>query len=239
MIDLFIRKLRARHALSPDEEQALRDAKWTPRRYERHQTIIRAGDELDHSLMLMSGFSLRAKMAADGQRQIVEINVAGDFVDLHGFILKRLDHEIVAAGRCDIAAIPHSELLRITERFDRLSRMLWFQTLVDASIHREWMLALGKKRSRSRIAQLFCEMHVRLKMVGLTGNGGYSLPFNQLELADITGMTSVHLNRCLRELREAGLVAYRGGQVELLDFAGLARAAQFDDNYLYIGPHEV
>ena len=238
-IDLFIRKLRARHDLSRDEESALRSIKWSERRFERHELLVRQGQELDHSMLLLSGFAVRAKIAADGSKQIVETNIAGDFIDLHGFILRRLEHEISAASRCDVALAPHAELKRVTDAMPRLTRVLWFQTLVDAAIHREWMLVLGKKRSRSRIAQFFCEMYARLKIVGLTSNGGYALPFNQQELADITGMTAVHLNRCLKELRDAGLVTYRHGQVELHDPAGLTRNAQFDPTYLHLGGHDI
>jgi len=238
-IDLFIRKLRARHDLTKDEEAALRGMRWDERRFERHQIMVRTGEELDHSMLLMSGFAVRSKLAADGARQIVETNVAGDFIDLHGFILKRLEHEITAASRCSIARVPHTELQRVTENCPRLARTLWFQTLVDAAIHREWMLVLGKKRGRSRVAQLFCEMHTRLKIVGLTRDSGYALPFSQTELADITGMTPVHLNRCLRELRDAGLVTYRSGEVELHDVAGLARDAQYDEAYLHLGRHDL
>jgi CRP-like cAMP-binding protein len=239
MIDLFIGKLRARHELSVDEEDALRGMRWSERRFERNQVMVRNGEELDHSMLLLSGFAVRSKLAGDGARQIVETNIAGDFIDLHGFILKRLEHEISAASQCDIALAPHEELRRVTDALPRLGRVLWFQTLVDAAIHREWMLVLGKKRSRARIAQFFCEMHSRLELVGLTSTEGYDLPFSQEELADITGMTPVHLNRCLKELRDSGLVTFRNGRVDLHNLDGLRREAQFDPAYLHIGPHEI
>ncbi len=238
-LDLFINKLHARHDLSGEEEAALRGMRWAERHYERNQVMVRAGEELQFSMLLLTGFALRCKYAADGARQILETNIAGDFIDLHGFILHRLEHEISAASRCDVALAPHPELRRVTERFPRLTRVLWFQTLVDAAINREWTLVLGKKRSRARVAQFFCEMHARLKIVGQTSNGGYALPFNQQELADITGMTPVHLNRCLKELRDAGLVTYRNGQVELHDLPGLKRDAQFDPAYLHLGGHDI
>jgi CRP-like cAMP-binding protein len=238
-IELFIRKLRARHDLSREEESALRKMEWMERRFERNQVMVHSGEELQHSMLLMSGFALRCKFAADGARQIIEINLAGDFIDLHGFILQRLEHEIIAASRCEIATVPHPELKRITEEFPRLTRVLWFQTLVDAAIHREWMLVLGKKRSRSRVAQLFCEMQARMHIVGLPSDEGYSLPFSQQDLADITGMTPVHLNRCLKELRDANLVTYRNGRVDLHDLERLARDAQFDPAYLHLGPHHL
>jgi len=238
-IDLFVLKLRARHGLAGDEEQALRTIHWSERHFDRNEIMVRGADELHFSMLLLEGFVLRSKIASDGTRQIVETNVPGDFVDLHGFILKRLEHEISAASRCHVALAPHDELRRITERFPRLTRVLWFQTLVDASIHREWMLVLGKKRSRSRVAQFFLEMQARLDIVGLTDSGDYCLPFSQQELADITGMTPVHLNRCLKELRDGGLVTFRGGRVELHDAARLARDAQFDRGYLHIGMHEI
>lgn len=238
-IELFVRKLRGRHDLSGEEEAALRKMSWQHRRFERNQVIVQSDVELENSMLLLSGFVFRCKFTADGTRQIVETNLAGDFIDLHGFILQRLEHDIVAASRCEIATVPHSDLRKIMEDFPRLTRVLWFQTLVDASIHREWMLVLGKKRSRTRVAQLFCEMYTRLKLVGMAGDSNFSLPFSQQELSDITGMTPVHLNRCLRELRDAGLVTYRNGQVELHDLEGLKRAAQFDPAYLHIGPHHL
>lgn len=238
-IDLFIRKLRARHDLSREEESALRGMDWSQRRYERNQVMVRPGEPLSHSMLLLSGLALRCKFAADGARQIVEINLAGDFIDLHGFILKRLEHEISAASRCEIGTVHHSELKRVTEQFPRLTRVLWFQTLVDAAIHREWMLVLGKKRGRARVAQFFCELQQRLKIIRLIGDGHYDLPFNQQELADITGMTPVHLNRCLKELRDAGLVTFRNGKVEIHDLAGLSRDAQFDPAYLHLGSHDL
>ena len=238
-IDLFIRKLRARHDLSRDEEAAVRAMGWELRRYERNQVLVSPGEALDHSMLLLSGFAMRCKFTADGTRQIVETNLAGDFIDLHGFILKRLEHAIIAAGRCHIGTVPHAELKRVTEKFPRLTRVFWFQTLVDAAIHREWMLVLGKKRGRARVAQFFCEMQQRMKIIGLTGDDGYDLPFNQQDLANITGMTPVHLNRCLRELRDAGLVTFRNGKVELHDLAGLAGEAQFDSTYLHLGGHDL
>ena len=238
-IDLFIKKLRARHELSREEESALRGMSWSERRFDRNQVIVSPGVELANSMLLLSGFVFRCKFAADGARQIVETNLPGDFIDLHGFILKRLEHEIIAASRCEVATVPHPEVTRITEKYPRLTRVLWFQTLVDSAIHREWMLVLGKKRGRSRVAQLFCEMHSRLSIVGLAQEDGYQLPFSQQELADITGMTSVHLNRCLKELRDAGLVTYYHGRVELKDLPGLARDAQYDPMYLHIGAHEL
>jgi CRP-like cAMP-binding protein len=239
MIDAFIRKLRVRHDLSGEEEQALRGMRWSERDYGRNEVMVRSGEELEHSMLLLSGFALRSKLARDGSRQIVETNMTGDFIDLHGFILKRLDHEISAASQCRVALAPHDELRRVTESLPRLSRVLWFQTLVDASIHREWMLVLGKKRSRSRIAQFFCEMHSRLSLAGLAAAPTYQLPLSQEQLADITGMTTVHLNRCLKELRDSGLVTFRNGNVDLHDLDGLKRDAQYDPAYLHIGPHVI
>ena len=212
---------------------------WLQRSFERNEIMVRGGDLLDHSMLLLKGFVVRSKNTSDGARQIVETNVAGDFVDLHGFILKRLEHEISAASRCEVALAPHDELRRITDRLPRLTRVLWFQTLIDACIHREWMLVLGKKRGRARIAQFFCEMQARLGLVGLADTKGYTLPFSQVELADITGMTPVHLNRCLKELRDSGMVTFRGGRVDICDLSRLRRDAQFDPNYLHIGLHEI
>lgn len=237
--DIFIKKVRARHSLSVAEEVALRGMRQIGRTFQRNEVMVRAGEDLVNSMLLLSGFTFRTKFDADGSRQILEINLTGDFVDLHGFILQRLEHDIFAASRCEIAMVPHSELKPVTEEFPRLARLLWFQTLIDAAIHREWMLVLGKKRGRSRVAHLFCEVHARLELVGMSEDNGYSLPFSQEELADITGMTPVHLNRCLKDLRDARLVTYRNGRVDFHDLPGLIYEAQFDVGYLHPGPHDI
>lgn len=234
MIEAHLLKLRARDTLSDEEERAIRDAIGEVRDVPADRTIIRAGDELNVSVMLLDGILCRFKDLRDGSRQISELHVAGDFADLHGFTLKRLDHSILALTRCRIALAPHERIATITAEHPHLARLWWFTTNMDAAIHREWVLSLGRRSALSRLAHLFCELRVRLQIVGLADDAGYALALTQTDLAECLGLTPVHINRTLRELRTRGLVEFRGGRVSILDLKGLERAAEFDPSYLYL-----
>jgi CRP-like cAMP-binding protein len=234
MIERHLMKLRARHQISADEEQAIRATIAETRDYPADRTFIRRGEELQHSTLLLDGIMCRYKDLRDGQRQITELHVAGDFADLHSFTLKRLDHNVMTLTPCRAALVPHERLRALTEQYPHLTRVYWFGTNLDAAIHREWELSLGRRSAISRVAHLFCELHLRFGLVGLAEESSYALRLTQSELSECLGLTSVHVNRTLRELREQELVEFRGGRVSLLDLAALRRVAEFDPAYLYL-----
>jgi CRP-like cAMP-binding protein len=232
VIEKLLIKLRARDEVSVEEEAALRDAACPPVDVPADKTLIRAGQVLNESTLLIEGLMCRYKDLRDGGRQISELQVAGDFVDLHSFTLKRLDHNIMTLTPCRIAHVPHEKLKRITEQHPHLTRLLWFSTNLDASIHREWMLSLGRRTAVSKTAHLFCELFVRFDTIGMTRDGSYGLPITQTDLAECLGLTPVHVNRTLKLLREQGLVEFRSGGVTIRDMEGLTRVAEFSPLYL-------
>jgi CRP-like cAMP-binding protein len=234
MIDKHLLKLRARDDISAEEEQALRDAVADVVDYPADHTFIHAGRELSHSTLLLDGIMGRYKDLSEGQRQISELHVAGDFADLHSFTLKHLDHNVMTLTRSRAALVPHENLKRITEQHPHLARVLWFATNLDAAIHREWVVSLGRRSAFQRAAHLFCELQVRLGIVGLASEREYTLQITQIELAECLGLTSVHVNRVLKELRECGLLEFRSGRVTIPDLAALRRAGEFDPAYLYL-----
>ena len=234
MIDRHLMKLRARDEVSAQEEEAIRSAVSETRDYPADHTFIRRGAELHHSTLLLDGLACRYKDLRDGQRQISELHVAGDFADLHSFSLKRLDHSIMTLTPARVAIVPHERLREITEQYPHLTRLYWFMTNLDAAIHREWEVSLGRRSALARVAHLFCELHVRLGIVGLAADDGYDLILTQGELAECLGLTAVHVNRTLKELRERALVEFRGRRVKIQDMAGLKRVAEFDPSYLYL-----
>jgi CRP-like cAMP-binding protein len=238
MIERHLAKLRARHSVSPAEEEAIRGLVADTRRYEPDRVIVRAGESLDFSTLLLEGLLCRHKDLRSGERQISELHVAGDFADLHSFTLKRLDHEVSTLTECAVGIVPHERLSALFAEHRRLGLIYWFSTNLDAAIHREWTVSLGRRSTPSRMAHLFCELHVRLGLVGLARDLAFALPLTQLELAECLGVTSVHVNRVLRELRERGLVDFRGGQVTIQDLPGLEQAAEFDPSYLYLDAPE-
>ena len=234
MIDTHILKLRARDDVSAEEEKAIRDSISEVIDYPADKTIIRAGQRLTASTLLIEGILCRYKDLRDGQRQITELHVTGDFADLHSFTLKRLDHNVMTLTPCRVGLVPHERLEEMTRRLPHLTRLYWFSTNLDAAIHREWEVSLGRRSAISRTAHLFCELHVRLRIAQRADEAGYELPLTQTDLAECLGLTPVHINRTLKELRERGLVSFRGGRVHIHDLRGLERVAEFDPAYLYL-----
>jgi CRP-like cAMP-binding protein len=231
-MDRFVAKLRSRQALSAQEEQALRDAGWSQRQYARHEVIVRPHERLDHAHLLLSGFAARSHEDGGGGRQLIGVGVPGDLLDIHGVVLGQLEQEVMALGPCEVARIPHAQVRALSLSSGGLLRTFALQGALDHAIQAAWIHALGTKRGTAKLAHIFCEMQLRLAVVGLATQMGFPFPLSQQELADYAGMTHVHLNRCLKELREAGLVTFANGWVKVEDFDGLKRLARFDDSYL-------
>ncbi|PSJ37355.1 Crp/Fnr family transcriptional regulator [Allosphingosinicella deserti] len=234
MIERHLLKLRARDEISDEEERAIRAVVARAEEVPADKVYIRHDVLLDTCTLLLDGIMCRYKDLRNGERQITELHVAGDFVDLHSFTLKRLDHDIMALTPCVVAIVPHERILELTERFPHLARVYWFGTNLDAAIHREWELSLGRRTAAARIAHLLCELFVRLGLVGLATNKGYDLPLTQTDLAECLGLTPVHVNRMLKELREQGLVEFASGHVDIRNWEGLQRIAEFSPSYLYL-----
>ncbi|WP_174273618.1 Crp/Fnr family transcriptional regulator [Sphingomonas bacterium] len=228
----LLTKLRRSDRITEEEADSLDRAISDVESYAPRSIICRAHVDQDVSKLLVEGFVSRQCTLVDGRRQILAIHVPGDFVDLHAFVLKYLDHDVVALSPAKLAIAPHQALRKVTDEEPHLARMLWFSTAVDAAIHREWIASLGRS-AMARVAHLFCELRARLEVVGLADRSGYALPLTQVDLADATSLTPVHVNRTLRQMREAGLLDFRSGRVEIGDLVGLIRIAAFDPRYLY------
>ena len=234
MIEAHLKKLRARDDISAEEEAEIRSLVSDVLDVLPDRTVIRHGQELQHSTLLISGWMARAKDLPNGQRQLAELQVSGDFVDLHGFTLKRLDHDIISISQCRYALVPHDRLKALTERFPHLTRVYWLLTNIDAAIQREWTLSLGQRTAIARMANLFCEMNARLGVIGDSPGDSYAFPLTQVELGECLGLTSVHVNRTLQELRRKGLIELEKQRVTIPDLKALQDVAQFDPAYLYI-----
>lgn len=234
MISVHLKKLRKRTEISAEEERAIRNSVAETRKLRADEVVIRSGEKLDSSLLLLEGWMARSKDLESGERQVTELHIAGDFADLHSYTLKCLDHDVVTLTDCTVAVVPHDRIQELTERYPHLNRIFWFSTNIDAAIHREWALSLGQRSAISRMAHLFCELHARLDVVGRTEGNGYELPLTQRELSECLGLTVVHANRTLQELRRRGLVELENRHLTILDRKSLERVAEFDDSYLYL-----
>ena len=238
LIERHLLKLRARDHVSAEEERVIRGLVSHTIEVPADRTFVRAGQELKESTLLLDGWMARAKDLPTGERQIAEIHVAGDFMDLHGFTLKHLDHDVISISPSTVAVVPHERVKELTERHPHLTRLYWLMTNLDAAIQREWTLSLGRRAALSRMAHLFCELHIRLGIAGLVHNDRYAFPLTQAEIAECLGLTSVHVNRTLQELRRMSLIEVRDWYVEILDLEGLIGVGQFDPGYLYVEKRE-
>jgi len=239
MITVHLKKLRRRTEISSEEERAIRAAVAEVREVRADELVVRSGELLTSSIILLDGWLARSKDLPGAERQVTELHVAGDFPDLHGFTLKRLDDDITALSDCRLAVVPHERILDITMQFPRLGRVYWFSTNVDAAIQRELSLSLGQRSAISRMAHLFCELYVRLDVVGRTRDSGYQFPLTQRELSECLGLTVVHANRTLQELRRRNLVELENRHLIIRDMRGLEGVAEFDPSYLYLDKHQL
>ena len=198
------------------------------------QPIILEGDRPDHIHLISSGWAARYLTMRNGSRQIVAFLIPGDFCDLHVSLLGRMDHTIVALNTCRVCFIPSAEMDALTSEDSNLTKALWWGTLVDEAILRSWVANVGRRDAHERVAHLLCEMHVRMKLIGLVSDDRLDLPITQTDLADATGLTTIHVNRMLQRLRRENLIEFRSGILTVLDIDGLREAAGFDSSYLHL-----
>ena len=216
------------------DREALEAAASRTVKFAARQVVVREGEALSQCTLLLKGFVHRFKDTEDGRRQILAIHIPGDFVDLHSYPLKHLEHSVAATTEVEVAIFPHSAVRELTARSTALTELLWRATLIDAAINREWLVSIGARSAEARLAHLFCELQARLERIGQGDRNGFDLPLTQIDLADATGLTPVHTNRMLRRLRVKGLVEFRERHVFIHDLDELRHVADFDPGYLFL-----
>lgn len=221
-------------SLTAEERARLEGAIVEIKTFPPRKIVVHAGDTLHQSLLLIDGFMSRYIDDRNGLRQLVAVHVPGDFVDLHAYPLKVLDHDVATITATSVAIVPHAKLDQIFAEMPQLERKLWFATLIDAAIHRAWLFRLGRLDAVGRVAHFLCETNARLVSAGLSDGRRFALGITQVDLAEICGLTNVHVNRVMRQLREDGLCVFRSSLVEILDPERLVARGQFDPAYLYI-----
>ena len=232
MIERFLAG-RRRDELSGAEIAALEAAVDKVVSFPARQIVVPHGKVVDTSMLLIDGLMARYMDGTDGNRQLVAIHVPGDFVDLHAFPLRKLDHDVGTLTPCNVAQFKHGVIETLILQHPNLGRLLWFSTLLDAAMHREWIFRLGRLGAAGRVAHFLAETERRLRMVGMSDGKGFALPLQQSDIASACGITAVHANRVLRDLRERAIVTVNGGMVKINDLATLHHEAEFNEDYLY------
>lgn len=229
-----MRKLQQWRPLDPDDQNALRALPYRLIQLRPHEYIVRERDRPQNSCLMVSGFSIRHKVAGNGGRQIFSIHMKGDLADLQNSLLGTADHSLQALTNVEAAMIPVEAIQEIAFTRPAIGRAMWYDTLVDASIFREWTLNVGRRDARTRAAHMLCEFAVRLESAGLGERCDYELPMTQEQLADALGLTSVHTNRTLMGLGGDGLIERRQRSVKIVDWPGLMQVGDFDPAYLHL-----
>lgn len=233
----FVRKLEGFTALSDTDRALLERIGAETRLYGPRVDLVREGDKPDGVFLVMEGMVCRHKHRGNGARQIMAYLLPGDLGDLDVALLKTMDHTITTLSPCRVVRIAPETITDTLQNYPTIARALRMGTLVDEATLREWLVNVGCRSAIERIAHLFCELLVRLQVVGLATDNSYALPLTQLDLADTTGISNVHVNRSLQELRRQGVIELKGGQLTILNLPGLRAIAEFKANYLHLGDH--
>src|SRR4051812_39478172 len=231
----MVRKLAYHVKLDADDRAALLALPFQVKTFERHHYVVREREAAAYSCLLLSGFAVRSKVVATGSRQIVSIHMKGETVDLQNALLKVADHSVQMLSSGKVAMIPRQEIVDLAFKRPAIGKAMWIDTLVDASIFREWVANVGRRDARTRIAHLLCEFSLRLRVAGMGQHSGYELPMTQEQLGDATGLTAVHVNRTIKRLEGDALIERSNPRsITIGDWKKLTDVGDFDSNYLHL-----
>jgi len=230
----LVRKLESIFSLTESERQALRGLPMQIMSLKANQDVVREGDRPSRCCLFLEGVGCTYKVTADGRRQIVAFNIPGSIPDLQSLHLETLDTGVGTLDPCTVGFIDHEVLRDLCDRFPRIAAAFWRKALIDAAIYREWVINIGQRDAYKRLAHLLCEMVVRLKAVGLASDQACHLPVTQAELGDALGISTVHVNRVLQQMRADGLVRTKGSTLTIPDWRALKQAGEFDPVYLHL-----
>jgi CRP-like cAMP-binding protein len=233
-LEVFVSDLRAHSRLDNEDIEAIAALPYRLRRLDAGSYLVREGSLPGHCSVLVNGYAFRQKMTGNGSRQILAVCIPGDAVDLQNIFLDISDHAVQMLTNGTVADLVREPLQELVLTRPRLGRALIQLTLIEASILREWVVNVGQRDARERIAHLLCEFAVRLEVRGLTFNHGFELPMTQEQLADATGLTSVHVNRVLKGLEADGLISRQRRHIHFEDWRALQDAGDFTRTYLHI-----
>jgi len=232
----LLRRLNTVSGLDEADIAAIRALPINVRHWEAGRTIVSDGGRPTDCCLVIEGFCIRAKTTANGQRQILSIHIPGEIPDLQSLHLHRMDHDLIAVAPSTLGFISHASLRALTRANPNIAEVLWRDTLIDSAIFREWIVNVGQRPAVNRLAHTVVELRRRLAVTGREAGDTFEMPLTQEQISEALGITPVHANRIIRQLRDDGIVDISRGRVTVLDEAKLAELAQFDDRYLHQDP---
>lgn len=230
----FIAKLEHGASLTDDDRSRLAQIIRDPRPVRRGEDLISEGDAPEDVQLIVDGLACRYKVLRSGRRQVMALLLPGDFCDFQVAILGAMDHSIATISACRVVAIPPSVIEDLSRNYPNVTRALWWASLVDEAVLREWLVTMGGRPADQRLAHLFCELHLRMQVVGRGTASSFDLPVTQEDLADTMGLSVVHVNRSLKRLREMRLIIFARGKLTIINLEELRRFCGFNPNYLHL-----
>jgi CRP-like cAMP-binding protein len=232
-LGIFVRKLLSHSRISTEDQAAIAALPFSLRNLDPNDYILNEGDRAEICPVLLSGFAYRQKVSADGGRQIVALKIPGDPLDFQSLYLQRADHNLQALTKVELAIFSLKDLEKLVAPRPSLARAVFVDILIEASIGREWLLNIGRRNALARLAHLLCELHFRVEQISGEQLDGFELPLTQEQLADLLGLTPVHINRTIKALEEKGAVKRVSRRLTIGDVSTLRRLAEFSDVYLH------
>ena len=222
--------------LDEGDIQAIRNLPTRSRELGAHEVIAAEGDRPYECCVIGEGFAFGSKTTADGLRQILSLHIPGEIPDLQSLQLKLMDHDLITLAPCKLEFVPHESMRALTRTRPKLADALWRETLIDSAIFREWVVNVGQRSGTGRMAHLLIELYHRLKAIGRARDDIFKFPITQHELADCVGLSNVHVNRVLQDLRKQGVLRADRSEFQLLRPEELNEIAGFDPAYLHETP---
>ncbi|WP_442679436.1 Crp/Fnr family transcriptional regulator [Sphingomonas sp. ASY06-1R] len=233
-LTLFLDRISARSLLSDDERAAVLALPGDVAVIDANRDLVSLGEIVDRTCLVGDGLMARFGETRDGSRQISALYIPGDMPDLYSYVLPRSSWALTALTKTTVVRVPHAAIHALVEKSPSLGKAFWRDCTLDGAITAEWILNIGRRNARARIAHLFCEMAARYERIGMLDGMSFAFPINQAHLADAVGLTAIHVNRTLAALRKAEIVSVSGRTVKVMDWNALRSAADFDSRYLQL-----
>lgn len=234
----LLRRLRTTSGVDEEDVQAIRSLPMVIKQYRPSQAIIRDGDRPTECCLLADGFCVRSKTTSDGGRQILSIHIPGEIPDLQSLHLHIMDHDLVTLTECTLGLISHMALRHLIRQRPNVAEIFWRDTLIDSSMFREWIVNVGQRAAANRLAHVIVELRERLKVIDRVQGATFEMPLTQEQIGEALGITPVHANRIIKQLREDDVLDFHRGRITVIDEAKLQELADFDSRYLHQGPSQ-
>jgi CRP-like cAMP-binding protein len=232
----LVRRLQTSSGISEEDIREVHELPITVREYPAERAVVRDGERATECCLIAEGFCVRSKTISDGRRQILSIHIPGEIPDLMSLFLHVMDHDLSTLTPCTLGFIKHETLQKLHRRRPNVAEMFWRDTLIDSAMFREWIVNVGQRPAPARLAHVMVELRERLKVIGRADGNRFDMPLTQEQIGEALGITAVHANRVIKQLRQDGIVDLHRGRVTVLDEGKFQELADFDNRYLHQSP---